>query len=171
MERWLSIPGYEGHYDVSDHGRVRSLKTNRILKQQNNRREGRPQVCLSKDGVSRTTTPYVLVLKAFVGPKPEGYQCCHWDGDAFNNHLSNLRWGTPAENQADKIRHGTTSRGEKSSQAALTQAKVDAIRADTRLHRVIAADFGINESTVTRIKNFTRWPVGPLSQSTLRSSR
>ena len=159
METWLPVVGYDGHYDVSDHGRIWSRKSKKILKATPCKREGRPWVVLSKDGKPRHCKVYTLVLTAFVGPRPDGLQARHLDGDAANSRLDNLRWGTPAENQADKIRHGTTSRGEKSALATLTQAKVDAIRADTRLHRVIAQDYGINESTVTRIRNFTRWPV------------
>jgi hypothetical protein len=57
----------------------------------------------------RHFTAYVhrLVLKAFVGPCPEGMEGCHWDGDACNNKLDNLRWATHAENVEDSIRHGT----------------------------------------------------------------
>jgi len=159
METWRPVVGYEGHYEVSDQGRVNSLKSHKIMKPTPCKREGRPWLTLSREGKPRSFKVYTLVLRAFVGDCPPGHEACHFDGDTSNSRLSNLRWGTPAENLLDKIRHGTTTRGEKSARATLTQAKVDAIRADMRLHRLIAADYGINESTVTRIRNFTRWPI------------
>jgi hypothetical protein len=48
-----------------------------------------------------------LVLETFVGPRPAGHQAVHGDGDRYNNALTNLRWATRKENEADKRRHGT----------------------------------------------------------------
>jgi hypothetical protein len=56
---------------------------------------------------------HVLILTAFVGPRPEGMWCRHLDGDPGNNALSNLRWGTQRENEADKGRHGRKACGER----------------------------------------------------------
>lgn len=50
---------------------------------------------------------HVMVLEAFVGPRPDGYHAAHEDGTRDNNRLSNLAWKTPAENAADRRRHGT----------------------------------------------------------------
>jgi len=51
-----------------------------------------------------------LVLEAFVGPCPPGMECRHFpDRDPSNNQLVNLQWGTPAENYADSVVHGTAS--------------------------------------------------------------
>src|SRR5690606_38480338 len=50
---------------------------------------------------------HVLVAEAFIGPRPEGAECLHGDGDHTNNMVSNLRWGTKSENQLDSVRHGT----------------------------------------------------------------
>jgi hypothetical protein len=118
-ERWRPIPGWEGWYVVSDHGRVRGV--DRILRNGNryrgrsiaqtvrNKKNGyvRIQVGLSRDkwrteiGVGR------LVLMAFVGPCPDGMECCHVDGDSTNNHLSNLRWDTHSANVIDSVNHRT----------------------------------------------------------------
>lgn len=74
-----------------------------------------------------------LVLKTFIGRRPEGHEVCHWDGTRTNDHLSNLRWGTRADNVGDAIRHGTAYRlppmtGERHPQAKLTNADVVLIR-------------------------------------------
>lgn len=58
------------------------------------------------DGKTHGELVHRLVLEAFVGPAPEGYQGLHWDDDVDNNCLTNLRWGTLSENQYDAVRTG-----------------------------------------------------------------
>lgn len=126
MEEWRPVLGYEGFYEVSDLGRVRSLDrvvhsrngrsyrmTGRILAM--TRSGGRPTVTLSVDGAQRLCQVGVLVLEAFVGPCPPGLQCCHWDDDPTNNVPRNLRWDTPAANMADMLRNGRNDRAVKTA--------------------------------------------------------
>lgn len=70
-----------------------------------------------------------------------------------------LRWASPAENQADRIGHGTDGRGERNAAAKLTHSQVHQIRAliGTSLHREIAAQFGITRQTVGDIASGRRW--------------
>ena len=118
-ETWKSIPGHPG-YEVSDLGRVRSVdrvrpypggysKTLRGKPRQPSRdRAGRLRVPLpSPEGGTRTWLIHALVLTAFVGPRPEGMDGCHNNGDHTDNRLSNLRWDTKSENMLDAVRHGT----------------------------------------------------------------
>lgn len=118
-ERWLPVVGYEGYYEVSDHGRVRSLDRLVDLPPYGAKKRVRGRIMattkgrlghmwtrLSRDGKTEVALGYVLMLEAFVGPRPIGYQACHNDGDPSNNHLSNLRWGTPSENAMDAVIHG-----------------------------------------------------------------
>jgi hypothetical protein len=58
------------------------------------------------DGTIRYAPVHHLVLEAFVGPRPEGMNGLHWDDDAMNNQLDNLRWGTDSDNQQDRVRNG-----------------------------------------------------------------
>ena len=118
-EKWLSVVGYEGSYEVSNLGRVRSL--DRVSARGHNIRglmlalvtladsgpDARQTVSLHLGGVQRTRLVHHLVLESFVGPRPQGQEACHWDGDASNNALSNLRWDSHKANEADKLRHGT----------------------------------------------------------------
>jgi hypothetical protein len=63
---------------------------------------------LIDDRGHRTIRVHQAVLLAFIGPRPEGMQGCHGDGNPRNNRLDNLRWDTREANEMDKLRHGTT---------------------------------------------------------------
>jgi hypothetical protein len=108
-ERWLPVVGYERFYMVSDFGRVHGIRRKGsrggILKPRTGK-YGHQHVNLFADGVSRSKHVHRIVMDAFVGPLPEGMETRHLDGDATNNALSNLAYGTSAENHLDMIRHG-----------------------------------------------------------------
>lgn len=117
-EVWLPVVGFDG-YGVSDHGRVRSLDRvvvhkngfrqswpGRVMKQSLDR-DGYPRLSLQRDGRTLTRHVHSLVLESFVGPRPEGLEACHNDGDSTNNVASNIRWDTKKNNTADQFRHGT----------------------------------------------------------------
>ena len=157
MEEWRDAIGFEGFYKISNYGRILTVKTNTIKKLTIDKHDGRPYCCLWTNNKQAQVRPHKLVLEAFVGKRPEGMECCHNDGNPQNNHLSNLRWDTAKNNHADKVRHGTTNRGENCGTAKLTGIQVDAIRQDTRLHRLIALDYGVRANTISRIKSGVRW--------------
>ncbi len=102
-----------------------------------------------------------VLLAAFVGPCPEGMECRHLDGNPKNNSLSNLAWGTPAENAQDKIRHGTQVEGEKVASAKLTaiDVKTIKIRLDNgEMVSVIAKDYpNVSRSSISMIKTNRTW--------------
>jgi hypothetical protein len=123
-ERWLPVVGWEGLYEVSDLGRVRSLDrvtTNkngvdrrfpgRVLKLYDNKRLGRLELGLNrggaKGGIHVRARVHILVLTAFVGPRPDGMEGCHGPAGGYDNRLTNLRWDTHSENMLDRTRHGT----------------------------------------------------------------
>lgn len=113
-EEWRPVPGYEGRYDVSDRGRVRShiqwnrKPTPRLLSPSSHTKLPYKKVCLT-DGRGSCSTLLVhrLVMMAFIGPCPDGMEVRHLDGDPTNNNLDNLRYGTRPQNQEDAVRHGT----------------------------------------------------------------
>lgn len=116
-EEWRPVVGYEGIYEVSTEGRVKSLARTivrsdgvTINKRERILRPGRSgkyrTVSLFRDGVQRTEFLHRLVLRAFIGLRPPGMEGCHNDGDGMNNRLSNLRWDTAHSNMLDTIKHG-----------------------------------------------------------------
>lgn len=124
-EVWHPVPGFEESYEVSDLGRVRSLdrdvpvrasatsangyvrrRRGVILRPDPNRDSDHLTVRLYRDGTVERWGVHRLVLTAFVGECPPGLQGCHLDDDPLNNRLGNLRWDTPAKNQAQSHRSG-----------------------------------------------------------------
>jgi hypothetical protein len=118
-EVWRDVVGYEGLYEVSDRGQVRSLDrwvrcgetAQRLVPGQTmatfQHTSGYPMVQLSGRPGDRRHLVHVLVLKAFKGPCPDGQEGLHWDDDSNNNSLANLRWGTRSENRNDAVRNKT----------------------------------------------------------------
>lgn len=120
-EIWVPIDSYEGCYEVSNLGRVRSLdryvhnrsgwppafKRGHLIKQSPT--GGYPAVGLHREGLRpKRRAVHLMVLEAFVGARPSpDHVACHGDGNPFNNNVSNLRWDTRAANARDSIAHGT----------------------------------------------------------------
>lgn len=102
-ETWRPVPGWE-KYRVSDQGRVIG-PSGRVLAQCR-RPDGYVQVRLYCERISRTRKVHVLVAAAFLGPRPADQEVRHLDGNAGNNVIANLRYGTKSENRHDLVRHG-----------------------------------------------------------------
>lgn len=109
-ERWLPVQGFD-LYEVSDQGRVRSIDrafprhVGRVLRPSANHK-GHLSVGLSHRGATTLKRVHILVLEAFVGPRPKGMIGLHRDDDKSNNAVENLYWGTYSDNAADAVRNG-----------------------------------------------------------------
>lgn len=117
QEEWRAVVGFEGAYEVSNIGRVRSLDRVRTYKAPRNGK----MVTITRVHRGKLLQPgtmksghkfivlgrgngfcvHTLVLNSFVGPAPAGCECCHFDDDPANNRLDNLRWDTRAANMQD----------------------------------------------------------------------
>lgn len=110
-EIWKDIPGYEGKYQVSDLGRVKSVPGGKRAGQMlhpGKSSNGYLTVALYKDGRAVSHLVQDLVLAAFIGPKPPGQCTRHKDDVRTHNELSNLCYGTQAENYRDVYRLNRT---------------------------------------------------------------
>jgi hypothetical protein len=166
---YKDIPGFPG-YRVGDDGSVwsrwRSGRGSRPIHpwremKQTPHPDGYWQIRLTSPNGIVTTQVHRLVLAAFVGPKPDGCEGCHEDGNGFNNSRHNLRWDTPAGNQTDRARHGTIRRGSQIHQAKITDEIVTAIRTDYRAGGIsqlkLARKYGISQSNVHFIVTRRTW--------------
>lgn len=121
-EDWLPVVGWEGYYEVSDHGQVRSLdryvagphgskvlRRGRVLKQNGKRYLS---VTLNAEGRKPKNMPvHLMVLEAFVSERPKNMVGCHGPGGQFNNTRWNLRWDTQSNNIRDQLKYGTHPSG------------------------------------------------------------
>ena len=170
-EEWRPVLGYEGFYEVSSLGRVRSLDREIV------RRDGRPMrftgrvllprkikgylaVTLFKMGVGANCYVHTLVCSAWHGARPSGMQVCHGDGSRINNVPGNLRWGSAKDNQGDRIIHGTSHlRGVRK----LTEDAVAAIRSEYKKgargpkQRELAAKYGTSIATISMVSRGVTW--------------
>jgi hypothetical protein len=160
IEEWRAIPGFPG-YEVSDLGRVRSWKrfggfgklpTEPKPVVGSIHKAGYPQVNLTVDGKKRYAFVHRLVLETFVGPCPVGMECAHLNGVRSDARLSNLEWKTHADNELDKVRHGTVLRGSRHGCAVLDEYAVQALR--------IAAAAGMSHTTLAKLFMVDRTTVG-----------
>lgn len=168
IEEWRPVVGCEGLYEVSNFGRVRSL--DRWVKANSGRRRtGVRYFTPSSSGKNKKYKRVLLrnpdkqrpvhhlVLEAFVGSRPENCEARHLDGDPSNNRLDNLAWGTKAENEADKVRHGTILRGIANPASKLTEGDVLAIRASNEKQADLAEAYGVTQPVISAIRLRKIW--------------
>lgn len=123
-EEWMPIPGFEGLYEASTLGRIRSLdrivagriagtsrKCPGTIIKPNLGQKGYLRTQLCKEGRIYCMNAHTAICAAFHGPRPEGKEAAHLDGSKDNNAPENLAWKTHAENEADKRLHGTLATG------------------------------------------------------------
>lgn len=174
QEIWKPITGYEGLYSVSNKGRIRSL-TRKIPTRLGSARtmivRGRimrcepqaatyRQVRLCRDGKCKTRTIHTLVAASFIGEHGAGKQVRHLDGDPLNCCVSNLCYGTQLQNNQDKIRHGTSNRGQRNARSKLTETQVREIRKLKKQgwkRSQLARAFGLAPASIQSITSRRNW--------------
>ena len=161
-EVWKDIPGYEGLYQVSNLGNVKSLDRkviNSIGIERNLKgsilkfkyyKSGRPCVELYRNGKSKVYKPYYLVMLAFVGARPDDFVVTHKDGDFLNNKLENLSYDTQSQNQIDLYRQGkSTSTGKLSINEVLEIRKL--YNTGNYTQKELATMFDISRGSISNI--------------------
>ena len=169
---FVPVHGFEGYYEIDISGNVRSV--NRTItggRWGKEVRKGLPikhkhmltghvMVKLHKDGIRHTCHLGSLLLEAFESKRPEGMFCCHNNGDASDNSLSNLRWDTPKSNSADAIKHGTQVKGEKVWSSTLKEGEVSLIKSlihNNISRKIVEKMFKISRHVYNGIKTNRTW--------------
>lgn len=156
-EEWRPVVGWERHYRISNLGRVYSLhQTGRLLIGMNVN-DGYHVIKVRQGDRKANLQIHCMVLEAFVGPRPPGYEGCHNDGNPENCRAENLRWDTPVANQADRLVHGTSLAG-KHIPRKLTAERVREIRLHPQITLAYwASRFGCSILAVSMARNGRTW--------------
>ncbi len=158
-EKWRDVIGYEGYYQVSDHGNIRHV-ANGILKQTNRNKKAK-YLCvhLSVNGNAKVISVHRLVARAFLGEPSSDQEVRHLDGNPRNNCLTNIAWGTKKENRRDRSLHGRDNLpfGEAASWSILTENKVRLIRASTDTRKNLVIQFNVSPSTIDDVRKRRTW--------------
>jgi len=163
-EIWKDIPDYEGLYQASNLGKIKSLINNKILKPIIDNKKYR-YVFLYNHGKSKKYRVHRIILITFISNCPEGMECRHLDGNPENNKLENLKWGTSKENSKDRKIHGNWSngnrQGSRNPMSKLNEIQVKIIKyllkTNILKQKEIAKVFGVKDTIISQIKHNKRW--------------
>jgi hypothetical protein len=151
-------PGYR----ICDGGTIYSCRLNagvisnrwHVLKPGKPIRSGYINVVLRVGRKPVTFLVHHLVLEAFKGLRPPGFECCHCDGNRVNNFAENLRWDTRKSNCKDRDKHGRTARGEKIGLAKLKE---------TDIHEIFRlSEQGLSQDQIGKIYGVTQGNISPI---------
>ena len=175
-EIWKSVPGYEGLYEVSNYGSIRSLVRMLPTSRGNGVRRyggrnfsprihannGYVYVQLSRHGKHKGHRLHKLIARAFLGERPPGYHIDHIDCDRTNNAAENLRYITCQENIAHKCALGRQARGSRQHSSKLDERMAAEIRHKLTSYVVgdytkLGREYGVDRSIIARIHNGRAW--------------
>lgn len=185
-ETWKSVPGYYGCYEASSYGRLRSVaiyhhRAGRIVRRSapkirkpSYNRDGYLRFRMSRGPERFNHQAHSIIALTFLGPRNQGQEVCHIDGNRQNNAIENLEYGTKAENMRHRDLHGTTAKGdrhgmrihkglvagERNGKARLTSEIVLEIRRRYKQGHTqaqLAGNYGIKEPAVWKILNRRTW--------------
>ena len=162
IEIWKPIIGYENIYNISNLGRIKSIRNNIILKLHPDK-DGYLRTNISKNGVRKNCYPHTEVAKSFLGSKPENKEINHKDTIKSNNYESNLEYVTSSENKIHAQENGLrkSRQGQNNSQVKLTKEQAKQIRElwKTGLYTMkqLGFQYGIADATVCRLVNNISW--------------
>lgn len=169
-EEWIDVPGFEGMYQVSSLGEVKSLNRfdtkmkrhihGRTLKPGENP-GGYLLVVLSKDGKRRTVYIHQLVCAVFYRWPKQGEVVMHLNGNNKDNRASNLRYGSQSCNMALASEDGTTTKGERNRWSKLTEENVLEIRQKYIPRKVtfkmLANEYGVCPQVISKVIYRQTW--------------
>ena len=165
MTIWKPIRGFEDRYEVSDDGRVASIRYHQMDIRQDLKPydvRGYKIFVLQKNARREARQAHIIVAEAFVGKRKTGFQVNHIDGNKSNNRASNLEWVTASEN----IKHSYSiklhsQKGENNAATHLANKSVSEIKRLVRekkiTQRKIAEMFNISPAAVCMIGKGKTW--------------
>lgn len=161
-EEWLPIRGWEGLYSVSSLGRIRSeasrLAARKIIRRVTKRgRDGYLGLTMMRGGKRQDALVATLVMEAFVGPKPDGLQINHIDGNRENNALANLEYVTGDRNQEHATENRLHPFGTRHHAAKLTEGIVRLIRRIDASPTLLAERYGVTPATIRSARIRRTW--------------
>lgn len=158
-EVWKDIPGYEGKYQASSFGRIRSLDRRvgvgngatrlmrgRVLKASGSKRMPHLTVVLGHGAPGSLV--HQLVALTFLGPRPAGCDVRHLDGDPHNNSVENLAYGSRTDNILDVYRIGRAWRKLTAEQALEIRRRLQ--RGERGVD--LAREYGVGQACISSIK-------------------
>lgn len=169
-EVWVAVPGYEGNYEVSSFGRVKSLaknipsirpegvrirKTREIILKPSVMPMGYCSVILYRDKNPKKFLIHRMVLLAFVGES--NMEVNHINGDKGDNSIGNLEYCSHSENMQHRSKVLMKCIGESCSAAKLTEDDVANIRNDGRVASAIAKQYGVTPQAIRNIRRRRTW--------------
>lgn len=176
MEEWRPVVGWEGLYEVSSEGRVRSL--GRVVTATGRGRgafrripprllrpwiasHGYFMVCLGgrKCKGGKHELVHRLVCQAFHGPSPDGHEVCHGTGGKLDNSVDNLSWGSKSKNlRDDRVRDGTFIEGAHHYNARLGNEDIVEIwNRNNESSVAVSRDYNVSPRTIRDIWNRVTW--------------
>lgn len=159
LEVWKEVEGYEGLYEVSNLGKVRSLLRHKILSPKVNCRTGYVEVNLYGKGTPKTIAVHKLVAIAFIPCNDSQLEVNHIDENKLNNTVENLEWCDRHYNTHYGTRNERLKQHLRKRCAKITPKDVEKIKLlrDNKTVKEIAHMFGISDSQVYRIINGVNW--------------
>ena len=169
-EIWLALPGFEGAYEISNMGRVRSLdrfiidngltrkrfRKGRVLKPGRNT-NGYLHIFATYKNKQKAIQVHQGVMQTFVGPQEKGIEVMHNNGIKSDNKLSNLSYGTRKDNVKDSFRLNEYLMGEAAPWSKLANEDVINICKDPRFISEISKSYNVSTGTISMIKNRKMW--------------
>ena len=162
---WRPIPRYAGKYEAGSDGSIRNASTGYVLSS-NARNDGGYIVVRPSTGRnSRTRFVHILVAEAFIGPKPDGLDVNHINGDKADNRPANLEYVTRSQNMMHAQRTGLVDVAARRTACALSRSTLDiedvrqirSLLADGADAKSVAARFGVRTYVVNNIRSGRRW--------------
>lgn len=164
---WKQVVGFEGLYEISSQGEIRSIartteRSGRPMKIQGGLmkasvNKGYLVTSLRKGNETFRCFIHQAVAEAFIGRRPKGQDTRHLDGNPLNNFAENLAYGTRSQNVADAIRTKGLKTGIDSPNTKLSQDQVDCILESDKTANELAREFGMGAGHIRSIRNGHAW--------------